>query len=412
MNVSASLCGPGDHIWLPHKLRVMSGMADRIVILADRCPEADAICKRFRKCELRHVESRPEDIGQAKDGPRWSEGANRQILWDWATDCQPEWVILTDMDETPSPDLAWMLVDGCDDIDVWYADWVNLLHDASRAIGGLSAWSYQVPTNNKKGLLARWRPNTRYRYQQLTRHVRMEPNPVHGSATIHDDMHRLGGPKLIHYRWANWPRWSASPESQLPYYQPWPPKDATVVNVPRSWLHLWDGDDLIDSLPERIAVVGNGPMVGMGEEIDGHPCVIRFNNWRTTGYEPHVGSKTDIWCTNVHEDVAYRPDWCGEVLSVTTDGEQYARTGKWLGMYPQMHTARRSWTDDTRRIKPSNPSTGLVLLHRLAQTGKQIDAYGFKGMSGGHYFNPAHEHLNHGSESAALSQLSGRINFR
>jgi hypothetical protein len=49
---------------------------------------------------------------------------------------------------------------------------------------------------------------------------------------------------------------------------------------------------------KKIAVVGNGPQQvdrGTGAEIDAHDIVIRFNNFRTDGYEKDYGKRTDIW---------------------------------------------------------------------------------------------------------------------
>lgn len=49
---------------------------------------------------------------------------------------------------------------------------------------------------------------------------------------------------------------------------------------------------------KSIAVVGNAPTeIGKnkGLEIDSHDIVIRFNNYKTIGYENDYGTKTDIW---------------------------------------------------------------------------------------------------------------------
>ena len=34
----------------------------------------------------------------------------------------------------------------------------------------------------------------------------------------------------------------------------------------------------------------------MGREIDKFDIVVRFNNYPISGYEEHIGKKTDIWC--------------------------------------------------------------------------------------------------------------------
>jgi hypothetical protein len=56
------------------------------------------------------------------------------------------------------------------------------------------------------------------------------------------------------------------------------------------------------------------------------------------------------------------------------------------------------------------PSTGVRLLHRLAQLGKRVTAFGFDGGASGHYWNPWHQH-GHLDDIAALDRLSNRIAF-
>ncbi len=49
---------------------------------------------------------------------------------------------------------------------------------------------------------------------------------------------------------------------------------------------------------KSIAIIGNGSsQVGKssGQEIDSHDIVIRFNNFKTEGFEEDYGTKTDIW---------------------------------------------------------------------------------------------------------------------
>lgn len=52
-----------------------------------------------------------------------------------------------------------------------------------------------------------------------------------------------------------------------------------------------------------VVLVGNGPALlaaEMGEAIDAHDVVVRFNDYRVAGYEDHVGTRTDLWsCISV-----------------------------------------------------------------------------------------------------------------
>lgn len=390
---------------LAHHLRVYSKLADQIFVVLDRSPQSEVICQKFPKVQFRHAESDPADVGMRPDGAAWSEGRLRQMVWDWATACDPRYVLLGDTDEVPTPHALLWLYDGFGDddkVDCFYADWANLIHDTRHAIGGSSAWSYQVPANNKKGFAVRYVKGRDYRYRHGTRHVRMEPSPLMEAGTGHDDLHKTGPVPLVHYRWANWPRWQADPAAALPAYQPWPPSDARIIDVPHHWIWRWDADRLLAKLPEPIAVVGNGPCVGTGPEIDTFASVIRFNNFVTDGYEDHVGCRTDLWCTNCWDDVTPRA-WPGEMMTVYTIGEQPDRLAKWLGMYPHMHVPLRSWSDDAREVKPSNPSTGLRVVHQLRRIGKQFKTFGFDGMKTGHYWDASHKH-NHPSEAGIFAQ--------
>lgn len=407
MIAATFICGThgADDVYLPHKLRVLSALADRVCVVLDRSLESEAICRRFPKVEVRHVDSDAAALGMRHDGPTWSEGKLRQAAWDMAVESRPERVILGDADEIPAPAILELLQDRAH-ADCVYADWVNLIGDPSRAIGGTrTSWSFQADGANKKGLIVRHVPGRVYRYRlDMTRHVRMEPSPLHQSKTIFDADHVLGPVPLLHYRWANWPRWQASEMATLPAYQPWPPPGSDIISVPREWLWRWDADDLLASLPGPIAVVGNGPCVGKGAEIDGAATVIRFNNWVTEGHESHVGGKTTLWVTNCWDDVAPRP-WAGPMCTVYTDREQSGRVNRWLGSHPHMHVPQASWTDAARRFKPDHPTTGFVTLARLLHHGKRVSAYGFDGLNSGHYWNPDHRH-NHRPEAQELEQLA------
>lgn len=58
-------------------------------------------------------------------------------------------------------------------------------------------------------------------------------------------------------------------------------------------------EDLWESLPigSTIAVIGNAPTTrDLGHEIDQCDYVLRFNNYKISGFEKHVGTRTDFWC--------------------------------------------------------------------------------------------------------------------
>lgn len=392
---------------LPHKLRVLSAICDRVLVILDRSPQSEVICKRFSKVEVMHWENTRSipDIGSR--GLLCEEGLMRQTAWNWCAAQRPENVILGDSDEVPTPDIVPWLASRPQDVDLWYMDWVNLFQDAGHAIGGRNIWSFEVPTNNKKGVVVRYRPDGDYHYRtDMTQHCRLEPSPLSQFRAVIDDRHRLlESPKLVHYKWANWERWSNHPQVKLPEFSTFL-KNVKTVPVPRAWLWRWDADELLRTLPDPVAVVGNGPVNGRGEEIDAHQSVLRLNDFHIVGYEMHIGSKTTAWCANCWEDVPKRP-WTGEVFTHYTDNEQYGRISSWLGAYPHLRVPTMSWIEPARVYKQAKPSTGLVLLTRLIHHGKRVDAYGFDGMKTGHLWNPRHKH-DHGDESGALAALAGK----
>ena len=55
-----------------------------------------------------------------------------------------------------------------------------------------------------------------------------------------------------------------------------------------------------------LAIVGNAGYLAeleQGPRIDQHDLVLRMNNFRTAGYERHVGTKLDIFMTTFYHDV-------------------------------------------------------------------------------------------------------------
>lgn len=62
---------------------------------------------------------------------------------------------------------------------------------------------------------------------------------------------------------------------------------------------------------KSIAVVGNSPNLmgkNLGKDIDSHDYVVRFNNFKTKGFEADYGTRTDIWVCCQANDVVNRPE--------------------------------------------------------------------------------------------------------
>lgn len=82
---------------------------------------------------------------------------------------------------------------------------------------------------------------------------------------------------------------------------------------------------------ERIALVGNGSSVlgrKLGDEIEAHDCVVRFNFPRLSGFEADVGRRTDLmFIDNSHRysvptRVLREPEYPGLPVLVTSGGER------------------------------------------------------------------------------------------
>lgn len=221
---------------LPYHLAVYSTFCDRIIVLLDEWPQSEAICRSFPKCEVHHWKRRAKLPTHDEHGAIFEEGALRQRAWDLAMRWSPDLVVLGDTDEIPTPDIGgWLASNPDPSVEVWYADWVTLIGDAHHAIGGTrSPWSYQVPTNNKKGLIVRPIPGKQYRYRQGLQHVRMEPSPLAEDRAVLDDAHRIGPVRLLHFHYADWTRWQSQPLSQTPKYRRLA-DDAEIVPVPPMW---------------------------------------------------------------------------------------------------------------------------------------------------------------------------------
>jgi hypothetical protein len=172
---------------------------------------------------------------------------------------------------------------------------------------------------------------------------------------------------------------------------------------------MTDADDLLKSLREPIAVVGNGWIRHQHDAIESHPTIIRFNNFADVGYEQHVGHRCDVWCVTCCGAVKFRDEPIPHVMTIATLEEQPGFIPAWLDRYPDMAVPRTSWISEARKAKQYNPSTGITLLCRLIHHAKRFTAFGFSGLAGGHYWDPMYEHLlSHGNEFPAMLELAKR----
>tara|TARA_Y100000361_G_scaffold134050_1_gene132818 strand:- start:3511 stop:4260 length:750 start_codon:yes stop_codon:yes gene_type:complete len=82
------------------------------------------------------------------------------------------------------------------------------------------------------------------------------------------------------------------------YFEKANPKDYTLDEImKRTEIKIKPKLDLEEFKGKSCAIVGSSPKLleqELGEEIDSHDYVVRFNLSRTDGYEKHTGSKTNF----------------------------------------------------------------------------------------------------------------------
>lgn len=248
MTIAAGFLVHDDNWILPRKLHALSQFCDRIVVMLDRCPDEDEtilICRRYPMVRVFRHHNTLDLPEQDENGPFFEQGIMMQKVWNILASERPRWIILGDADEIPTPDIVGFLKHPPCDADVFYLHWVHLYKSPLFYIGGdQSPYSFEC-AKNKKGAIVKFdidkHKNGEYQYDQHEyQHLRLEPSPLHPKNTVYDDKHVLvDTPKLIHFRFANWPRWTASEKSKSRKYRDYF-SGMKVKRAPKEW--FWDGD--------------------------------------------------------------------------------------------------------------------------------------------------------------------------
>ena len=246
MKVVAGFHTRNDEWILPLKLATLSQFCDSIVVCVDRgSAETWATLRAWPKVQaFEHKNTLGFPDNDPERGPLCEEGAMRQEVWEACAKLKPDYIILGDTDEILTPDIVPFLATVKDkhfDIDYFLLPIINLYKGEDRYISGKTCvWSPSHSQANRRAAIIRFvggRDYVPYPVQKPC-HVRLEPSfrPREGEP-ISAKLFVLLAPRVLHYKFANWPRWLASYKAGMQKYQDyW--RGLELSPVPREW--IWD----------------------------------------------------------------------------------------------------------------------------------------------------------------------------
>jgi hypothetical protein len=169
----------------------------------------------------------------------------------------------------------------------------------------------------------------------------------------------------------------------------------------------WEGVlSRIASAPEKIPVpldstcvlVGNGPSLmskKLGGIIDAYDEVVRFNSYKTVGFEKHTGRKTTVWSTFGKGTLPESPESFNKVLFIHGDRGDPATKDKQvfripISFYEHLRSEIRSISTH-KKSGSVNPTSGFLVARWLLAAGvNHLSLAGFdhfsKAKSGQHHY--------------------------
>jgi hypothetical protein len=154
--------------------------------------------------------------------------------------------------------------------------------------------------------------------------------------------------------------------------------------------------ELFESFPDTVLLVGNGKIENKGELIDSYECVIRFNDFVIEGYENDVGTK--ISAISFHNAMMKQP----HSKNLNTNYEKYREVvpifttfqghrGKGDILYTEKDTSLISFEPPVRASPRKNLSSGGSLALTLSLLfHKEVHLIGFDFWKTGHYYEDLH----------------------
>jgi capsule polysaccharide export protein KpsC/LpsZ len=140
-----------------------------------------------------------------------------------------------------------------------------------------------------------------------------------------------------------------------------------------------------------VCIVGNSPSLigkGLGEEIDKHKLVIRFNSYNTDyPYSEDYGCKTDVWVRMpFHPYVKNSPNSCHKLIVFSGSNRYFRSYTEWDGILELIESGFPVEFFDPKAFYElqaqlgSPPTSGLMLCYLLYKTIgplKKSNVYGF-----------------------------------
>jgi len=149
----------------------------------------------------------------------------------------------------------------------------------------------------------------------------------------------------------------------------------------------------------RMIIVANGAsatMKPLGREIDTFDCVVRINNYVTTGMEDRVGSRTDIWVNGANQGLKKRPVPPNQIVVMIPSG---ILEEKGVGIHDRIWRRLRTTQyhlvplREIRSLEAlaglPRPTTGLFSILYFYTLGYDLTLHGFDFFQGSpaHYFD-------------------------
>jgi hypothetical protein len=151
--------------------------------------------------------------------------------------------------------------------------------------------------------------------------------------------------------------------------------------------------ELFESFPDTVLLVGNGKIENKGELIDSYECVIRFNDFVIEGYEKDVGTKIsaisfhNAQMTQDHsKNLNTNYEKYREVVPIFTTFQGHQ--GKSDILYIEDDTSLISVSPGYRATPDKRLSSGSSLALNLTLLfNKNVHLVGFDFWKSGHYYD-------------------------